>query len=53
MEEYLYSAFVQRLKALRHGSQFYLQITPCLPGVPVADVMLCVSLQHRQKISLI
>jgi len=33
-EEYLYSAILVRthtLKALRHGSQFYLQTTPCLP----------------------
>jgi len=32
-EEYLYSAIytTRSLKALRHGSQFYLQIAPCLP----------------------
>jgi len=32
-EEYLYSAFLHQgtHKALRHESQFYLQITPCLP----------------------
>jgi len=32
-EEYLYSAIytMHSLKALRHGSQFYLQITSCLP----------------------
>ena len=33
-EEYLYSAILVRtptLKALRHGSQFYLQTTPCPP----------------------
>jgi len=33
-EEYLYSAILVRthtLKALRHGSQFYVQTTPCLP----------------------
>jgi len=30
---YLYSAIytTHSLKALRHGSQFYLQITPCRP----------------------
>jgi len=32
-EKYLYSAIntTHSLKVLRHGSQFYLQITPCLP----------------------
>ena len=32
-EEYLYSAFLHQgtHKALRHGSQFYLKTTPCLP----------------------
>jgi len=31
-EEYLYSAFLHQgtHKTLKHGSQFYLQITPCL-----------------------
>jgi len=34
MEEYLYTAILVRthtLRALRHGSQFYLQTTSCLP----------------------
>jgi len=32
-EEYLYSAFLHQgtHKALRHGLQFYVQTTPCLP----------------------